>query len=99
MGITMTDRAEFREERKLTLDYWKTLISIGSVLAIGLGVIQWRHSNAIYKDDLDTKLASQWRDNIKILVDSPKVSACFLRELESSCDHEIRPSAISFADL
>jgi hypothetical protein len=25
----MTDRAEFREERKLKLDYWKTIIPFG----------------------------------------------------------------------
>jgi hypothetical protein len=27
----MTDRAEFREERKLKLDYWKTIISLGGL--------------------------------------------------------------------
>jgi len=35
----MTDRAEFREERKLKLDYGKTVISLGSVVAIVLGGI------------------------------------------------------------
>jgi len=94
----MTDRAEFREEKKLKLDYWKTVISLGSVVAIGLAVYQWHNSNRMYKNDLDSKMTALWREHNKALFDKPLVGQYLIRNGEIP-DSATEAAVLTAADL
>lgn len=100
----MSDRIEFREERKLLLDYWKTIISFVSVVAIALATYQWYYTTKIYRDDLDNKMVAIWIENVKLLVDKPNISPYFVSDRQSKTakshpDGNYDSSVIAFADL
>ena len=93
------DRAEFREERKLKLDYWKTVFSLGSVLAIGFATYQWYESNQKYRNDLDGRMTTLWREHIKFLIDKPDIGQYFIAKAEMPADSPVKASVLNTADL
>ncbi|WP_298958582.1 hypothetical protein [uncultured Methylobacterium sp.] len=100
----MTDRAEFREERKLKLDYWKTIISLGGLGVLIVAVYQWHHTRMIYRDDVDNKMVAIWMDNVKMLAERPAISAHFVASQPAVGpalvdDDKPDSSVLAFADL
>ena len=100
----MMERPEVREERKLILEYLKTVFSTASIVAIIFAAYQWYHTNKIYRDDLDNKMVAVWMENVKMLADKPLISRHFVssdqkHDDKSNISENYDSSAIAFADL
>ena len=95
----MSDRAERREEIKLRLEYAKLGISVIGILALVFGIFQWM-GEWYYQYYVDyERMATEWRNHTRTLVDNPGWRPYFEGNMELTVDDPNREAVLAVADI
>src|SRR3954454_2571503 len=100
------DRAERREEIKLRLEYAKALLSLVGIVSIVFAALQWQAANRAAEAgnraallSLYQRVASEWRDQLRALVEKPHIVPYFLDGKQLKPDDPNRDVVLAFADV
>lgn len=106
MAETEGDRAERREEIKLKLEYLKVVGSLAVLIALVFAALQWRIANqaATFANQIATenaygRIANEWRDHLKSLVEKPHLRPYFEEMKQLSADDPNGQVVLAFADV
>ena len=93
------ERSERREEIKLLLEYTKLVVSLvaaGSLLFAGL---QWMDSNRVTDEAMYQRMATEWRDHLKMFVEKPNLRPYFESYKSLGADDANMDAVLALADV
>lgn len=99
------DRAERREEIKLRLEYAKSAVAVVGLAGVILGVLQWQISNITARENSVSarqtdyaRIAGEWRDHVRLLIDKPELRPYFADGKALVPDDSNRNVVLALAD-
>ena len=106
MSTDIGTRSERREEIRLMLEYLKVLFSLGVIATVIFAGLQWRvanetaaFANQIAKENTYQRIATEWRDHIRTLVDKPHLRPYFEEKKPLNADDPNRDTVLAYADV
>ena len=94
-----SERGDRREEIKLFLEYIKLVLSALTIGTVIFAALQWRSSNFAAAESVYERLASDWRENLRVFLDKPELRPYFEEGKKLEVDDPNRNIVLAFADL